>query len=236
MLIHYPAERRGYTRLDWLDSYHSFSFGDFFDAERMGVSVLRVLNDDTVHAGGGFGSHPHRDMEILTYVVSGAIEHRDSLGHAQRINAGECQRMTAGSGIVHSEYNPLAQESAHFLQIWIKPARQNLEPSYEQAEAARRDGLVWLASGDGLPHTLHVHQDVRIGRVRGAGEHALPLAAGRVGFLQVIRGRAELAGQALAPGDGAALIDSSDPRLTLDGQAEALWFDLPGYANPARAQ
>jgi len=228
MLIHYLAERRGYTQLDWLDSYHSFSFGDYFDAERMGVSVLRVLNDDTVHAGGGFGSHPHRDMEILTYVISGVVEHRDSLGHVQQIGAGECQRMTAGSGIVHSEYNP-TQESTHFLQIWIKPAEQHLAPSYEQAAVSRDDGLVWLASGDSLPRTLHLHQDARIGRVRGAGLHTLPLAAGRVGFLQVISGQAEIADKTLSRGDGVALVDVLDSKLRLDGEAEVLWFDLPGY-------
>lgn len=232
MLIHYAAARRGYTHIDWLDSYHSFSFGDFFDAERMGVSALRVLNDDTVHAGGGFGAHPHRDMEILTYVVSGVIEHRDSLGHVQRIGAGEVQRMSAGSGIVHSEYNPETQASAHFLQIWIKPAQQNLPPSYQQASVPQREGLVWLASGDDLPDTLHLHQDARVGRVRGAGRHVLPLAAQRTGFLQVVSGRAQIGEQTLQAGDGAALIDVSDPVVELSGDAEVIWFDLPRAPTP----
>ena len=230
MLIHYPAERRGYSRLDWLDSYHSFSFGDYFDAERMGVSVLRVLNDDTVHAGGGFGSHPHRDMEILTYVISGVIEHRDSLGHVQRIGAGEVQRMSAGSGIVHSEYNPEPDTSAHFLQIWIKPAQQNLPPSYEQAMAPNRDGLVWLASGDGQGETLHLHQDARVARVRGAGRHALPLQQGRVGFVQVVSGTAEMGERKLVAGDGGALVDVTDPIVDLGEDGEVIWFDLPQSA------
>lgn len=227
MMIHYPAERRGYSRLDWLDSYHSFSFGDYFDAERMGVSALRVLNDDTVHAGGGFGSHPHRDMEIVTYVISGVIEHRDSLGHVQRMGAGEVQRMSAGSGIVHSEYNPEPDASVHFLQIWIKPAQQNLPPSYEQATLADRDGLVWLASGDGQADSLHLHQDARIARVRGEGSHVLPLASGRVGFVQVVSGTAEMGERSLAPGDGAVLIDVTDPVVTLREGGEVIWFDLP---------
>jgi quercetin 2,3-dioxygenase len=159
MQIHYPAARRGYTHLDWLDSHHSFSFGDFYDAERMGVSVLRVLNDDVVHGGGGFGAHPHRDMEIITYMVDGAIEHEDSLGNKEQIGAGEIQRMTAGTGIVHSEYNPSPDRPMRLIQIWIKPAQQDLPPSYEQITVPAQSGLTWLVSGEHLPGVMFIHQD-----------------------------------------------------------------------------
>lgn len=228
MLMHYPASRRGYSHLDWLDSYHTFSFGDFFDAERMGVSALRVINDDVVHAGGGFGSHPHRDMEIFTYMVSGSIEHRDSLGHVQRMNAGESQVMSAGTGIVHSEYNPSHSEALRLLQIWIKPAQNGLPPSYGQKDFAPRPGLTWLASGDALPGTLHIHQDARIGRISGAGEHTLALAAGRIGFVQIVHGGGRIGDLQLVQGDGAELRDQTDAPLSLDADSEALWFDLPG--------
>src|SRR6478609_3695545 len=165
MLIPFSAQRRGHTQLDWLDSYHSFSFGEFYDPERMGVSVLRVINDDVVNGGGGFGAHPHRDMEIITYMVSGTIEHRDSLGNIKRIEPGEVQRMSAGTGITHSEYNASGSEPLRLLQIWIKPAQQNLAPSYEQKRVANSDGFNWIVSGDHLPNTLHIHQDVRIARL-----------------------------------------------------------------------
>lgn len=232
MLIEYPAARRGYTGLDWLDSHHSFSFGNFHDAERMGVSVLRVLNDDVVHPDGGFGAHPHRDMEIITYVVAGTVEHRDSLGHVQQIGAGELQRMTAGTGIVHSEYNPSGTEPLHFLQIWIRPAREGLEPGYEQRAVPAQEGLTWLVSGDHLPDTLHVHQDVRLGRVSGAGGQTLPLADGRVGFLHVVKGSAEFADKHLRAGDAVAVTEVAEPRVTLAADSEVLWFDLPGYPAP----
>jgi redox-sensitive bicupin YhaK (pirin superfamily) len=231
MLIHYPAARRGYTRLDWLESYHSFSFGDFYDAERMGVSVLRVLNDDVVHGGGGFGAHPHRDMEIITYMVSGTIEHQDSLGHKEQIAAGEVQRMTAGTGIVHSEYNPSSNQPLRLIQIWIKPARAGLPPSYEQMAIPLQPGLTWLAAGEPLPGTLRIHQDAKIGRVIGVDEYALPLAAGRIGFLQIVQGSAVLADLELEKGDGVVLNGESNPSIVLAPNSEALWFDLPAYGN-----
>lgn len=230
MLIPYSAARRGHTQLDWLDSHHSFSFGDFHDAERMGVSVLRVINDDIVHGGGGFGAHPHRDMEIITYMVSGTIEHRDSLGNVQRIRPGEVQRMSAGTGIVHSEYNASESEPLRLLQIWIRPDRPDLQPSYEQKrvvdETAR--GLRWIVSGDGVPDTLHIHQDARIARLAGAGRHELPLAGERTGYIHVVRGTAAADGQRLDVGDGLAVVDQSVVVVELAADAEILWFDLPG--------
>ncbi len=227
MLIAYPKERRGYTHIDWLESYHTFSFGDFYDPERMGVSVLRVINDDVLQGGGGFGTHPHRDMEILTYMIEGTIAHRDSIGHTEQIAVGEVQRMTAGRGIAHSEFNASPDQPLRLLQIWIKPAQKNLEPSYEQKTIAAQDGVTWLASGDRTPGTVHIHQDARVARVRGEGEHLLPLAAGRIGFLQVVHGKAAMAQQSFATGDAAAIVDEINPTVRLAADSEIVWFDLP---------
>lgn len=233
MLIPFTADRRGHTRLDWLDSYHSFSFGDFYDPERMGVSVLRVINDDVVHGGGGFGTHPHRDMEIITYMVNGTIEHRDSLGNIQRIEPGEVQRMSAGTGITHSEYNASDSESLRLLQIWIKPAQQGLPPSYEQKRVVDdgAQGLNWIVSGDHVPNTLHIHQDVRIARLADAGRHEVPLAQGRIGYIQVVRGAATVGEQRLGVGDGLAIVDQHAVPVELAADTEILWFDLPGRAH-----
>jgi redox-sensitive bicupin YhaK (pirin superfamily) len=230
MLIPFSAQRRGHTQLDWLDSYHSFSFGEFYDPERMGVSVLRVINDDVVNGGGGFGAHPHRDMEIITYMVSGTIEHRDSLGNIKRIEPGEVQRMSAGTGITHSEYNASENEPLRLLQIWIKPAQQNLPPSYEQKRVATGDGFSWIVSGDHLPDTLHIHQDVRIGRLADAGSHELALADHRIGFIHVVRGTVSVDGQQLETGDGLALVDQRALANEQADESEILWFDLPGRA------
>lgn len=227
MLIPYTNERRGYTNIDWLESYHTFSFGDFYDAERMGVSVLRVINDDVVRGGGGFGTHPHRDMEIITYMVDGIIAHRDSIGHTEQIKAGEVQRMTAGRGIAHSEFNASADKDLRLLQIWIKPAQMGLPPSYEQKTIEQRDGVTWIASGDRTPGTIHIHQDVRLARVRGEGEHHLPLAANRIGFLQVVHGTATIGEQPLKVGDAVAVVEEENPALQLSVDSEVLWFDLP---------
>lgn len=227
MLIPYPGERRGYTRLDWLESYHTFSFGNFYDAERMGVSVLRVINDDVIRGGGGFGTHPHRDMEILTYMLEGTIAHRDSIGHTEQIKAGEVQRMTAGRGIAHSEFNASPDRDLRLLQIWIKPAQPGLPPSYEQKSIGQHDGLTWIASGDHTPGTVHIHQDVRVARVRGKGDYSLPLTPHRVGFLQVVHGHAAVAQQRLHVGDAVAIVDEENPRVQLDADSEVLWFDLP---------
>lgn len=229
MMIPYPARQRGYTKLDWLESYHTFSFGDFHDPERMGVSVLRVVNDDVVAGGGGFGTHPHRDMEIITYMVDGTIAHRDSIGNTEQIRAGEVQRMTAGSGIAHSEFNASEDKALRLLQIWIKPAQNNLPPSYEQKFIPQRQGLTWLASGDHTEGTLHVHQDVKLARVSGAGVHTLPLTADRIGFLQVVKGSATLAGESWREGDAVAFVEDESPSVQLDADSEVLWFDLPAY-------
>jgi redox-sensitive bicupin YhaK (pirin superfamily) len=228
MLIPFSAQQRGRTRLDWLDSYHSFSFGEFYDPERMGVSVLRVINDDIVNGGGGFGAHPHRDMEIITYMVSGTVEHRDSLGNIARIEPGEVQRMSAGTGITHSEYNASESEPLRLLQIWIKPAQQGLPPSYEQKRVTDGGGLNWIVSGDHLPGTLHIHQDVRIARLADAGARELPLAENRIGYVQVVHGSVSAGGRKLAVGDGLAVVDQRTLAVELAEGSEILWFDLPG--------
>lgn len=230
MLIPYPSQRRGYTNIDWLQSYHTFSFAEFYDPERMGVSVLRVINDDTVRGGGGFGTHPHRDMEIVTYVIDGVIEHRDSIGHTEQITAGEVQRMTAGSGIAHSEYNASGDKPLRLLQIWIKPAQNNLPPSYEQKRVSTRAGLTWLARGDRSEEGVHIHQDAHIARITGAGEHALPLEKNRIGFVQVVHGSAEIDGNTQQIGDAVAFVEEENPSITLAENAEVIFFDLPMLA------
>ncbi|MDB6060077.1 MAG: quercetin 2,3-dioxygenase [Verrucomicrobiaceae bacterium] len=227
MLIPFSAERRGYSNLDWLQSYHTFSFAEFYDPERMGVSVLRVINDDTVAGGGGFGTHPHRDMEIITYMVNGVIEHRDSMGNTEQITAGEVQRMTAGSGVTHSEYNASGEKPLRLLQIWIKPAQNNLPPSYEQKLIAPQVGLTWIARGDSNTDGVHIHQDAHIARISGAGEHVLPLGKDRIGFIQVVHGSAQMNGATQQVGDAVAMVDEENPVLTLADNAEVLFFDLP---------
>ena len=226
-----PANERGRTAIDWLDSRHSFSFGDYYDPAHLGFRSLRVINDDRVAPGGGFGRHPHRNMEIVTYVLEGALEHRDSLGTGSVIRAGDVQRMTAGTGIYHSEFNPSDAEPVHFLQIWLLPEELNLRPGYEQrsaAELAAGGPLRLLASRDGRDGSLTVHQDVDLFAARvGAGEAVTHrLRPGRGAWVQVTRGAVELNGWALRPGDGAAVEDDAELRLSATEPAEALVFDL----------
>ena len=225
------AGDRGRTDWGWLDSRHSFSFGEYHDPRHMGFRALRVINDDRVEAGAGFGAHSHRDMEILSYVLEGALAHQDSAGGGGVIRPGEIQFMRAGTGVTHSEFNHSKTEPVHFLQIWIVPDARDLKPAYGQLaydrEAARR-GFVLLASRDGRDGTLQVHQDVdlRVALI-GAGERReLALAAGRQAWVHVARGHASVNGTALGEGDGAAV--SGEERLTFVGEddAEVLVFDL----------
>lgn len=213
------AEDRGHTRMGWLDSRHTFSFGSYHDPAHMGFRALRVINDDRIRAGSGFGAHPHRNMEILTWVLEGALRHEDSLGSAQLLQAGEVQVMTAGRGIVHSEMNGAPQET-HFLQVWIEPRETGLPPAYAQQPLPGGDGLHLIASPDG-PLTLH--QDVRVFAGRLAGMFTHELAPGRYGWVHVARGEVRLDGETLKAGDGAPLTGSVT--LTADG-ADVLFFDL----------
>jgi len=226
-----PAAERGQTDWGWLDSRHTFSFGEYHDPRHMGFRSLRVINDDRVTPGAGFGTHGHRDMEILSYVLEGGLEHKDSTGGGGIIRPGEVQFMRAGTGVTHSEYNASKTEPVHFLQIWIVPGARGLAPRYDQktfdVDAARK-GLVLLASKDGRDGSIQVHQDVSLWMTRlGEGderEHAL--APGRHAWLHVARGAVTLDGHALEEGDGAAVSEEASIHLVGRGDAEVLLFDL----------
>jgi len=225
------AADRGRTDWGWLDSRHSFSFGEYHDPRHMGFRSLRVINDDRVEAGAGFGTHGHSDMEILSYVLEGALQHQDSTGGGGVIRPGEIQFMRAGTGVTHSEYNASKTEPVHFLQIWVMPDRRGLEPRYDQkpfdSEAAA-DRLVLLAAPDGRDGSIAVHQDLALWVTRlGEGkERVHALSPGRHAWVHVARGSLNLNGHSLEAGDGAAL--SSEPGVELEGRgdAEVLLFDL----------
>ena len=226
-----PAEERGRTDWGWLDSRHTFSFGEYFDPARMGFRSLRVVNDDRVGPGAGFGTHGHRDMEILSYVLEGALAHEDSSGGGGVIRPGEIQFMRAGTGVRHSEYNASNVEPVHFLQIWIVPDTRGLAPRYDQkvfdAKAARK-GFVLLAARDGRDSSIRVQQDVALWMTRlGEGdERAHALAPGRHAWVHVARGSVALNGLELDEGDGAAVSEETDVRLVGRSDAEVLLFDL----------
>lgn len=222
------ADTRGHAEFGWLDSHHTFSFGSYHDPRHMGISALRVINDDRVVPGAGFSAHPHRDMEIISYVLDGTIEHKDSIGSHSQLKAGELQVMSAGTGIVHSEYNPSASEGLHFLQIWIQPDSRGVAPRYDQHDVSGLRGLSLVVSPDGAEGSLRIHQDARVWLARLDGEALNPvLPAGRTGYLQVARGTLKVNGVELAEGDGATL--TGGMALTIEGEAgaEALLFDLP---------
>lgn len=224
------ADERGHFDHGWLDTYHTFSFADYYDPEFMGFRALRVINEDRVEPGRGFGTHSHRDMEIVTYVLEGALEHRDSLGTGSVIRPGEVQRMSAGTGVLHSEVNPSPKESVHLLQIWILPERRGIKPEYEQKTfpADERKGKLRLvASHDGAEGSLKIHQDAKLfaATIKDGQTITYDLPSGRYAWLQVARGSIDLNGQTLNAGDGAAIQD--ERTLTLRGRdAEVLLFDL----------
>ena len=225
------SSERGHFDHGWLDTYHTFSFARYYDPTHMGFRALRVINEDRVAPGRGFGTHPHEDMEIVTYVLDGALAHRDSLGTGSTIRPGELQRMTAGTGIMHSEFNPSEAEPVHLYQIWLLPEREGLEPSYEQKafpEEERHNRLRLVASPDGQDGSLSIRQDARLylASLDGGEEvrHALP--PGRHAWLQVLRGGAGLNGNKLSAGDGAAVSDESALTIGADGPSEVLLFDL----------
>ena len=223
------AAERGHTKISWLDSHHTFSFGEYHDPAHMGFRALRVINDDRVAAGGGFATHGHRDMEIITYVLDGALEHKDSLGNGSIIRPGEAQRMSAGTGIMHSEFNHSKTAPVHFLQIWILPERAGLPPGYEQRSIppAKKGHLSLIASPDGRG-AVTVHQDVRVyaSTLNAGAEVSHTLAAGRHAWLHVARGALTLNGQHLIAGDGAAIDGESQLEMTGERDAELLLFDL----------
>jgi len=226
------ASERGHAQHGWLNSWHSFSFAEYHDPAHMQFSSLRVINDDTVQAGQGFGTHGHRDMEILSYVLSGALQHKDSMGNGKLMNYGEVQLMSAGSGVQHSEFNPLADEDAHFLQIWIMPNQLGVKPGYQQKNFSpqdKRGRWCLLASPDAAQGSLLLHQDARVFAALLDAEERLsyPLVPGRQVYLHVARGTVKAANMQLTAGD--ALMISDEAAISLDGavDAELLLFDLP---------
>jgi redox-sensitive bicupin YhaK (pirin superfamily) len=226
------AAERGHAQHGWLDSWHSFSFADYRDSRHVHFGPLRVLNEDRVKAGGGFPPHRHEDMEIISYVLDGELEHRDSLGNGSTIRPGDMQRMSAGRGVSHSEFNPSQTSAVHFLQIWIIPAVRGIAPEYEQRHvgaADRRGRLRLIASPDGSGESLRIHQDARVyaGLLDGAETAALALAPERLGYVHLARGALSVNGQPLQAGDGAMLRDSAALSLGEARQAEVLVFDLP---------
>jgi redox-sensitive bicupin YhaK (pirin superfamily) len=226
------AEDRGTANHGWLDSRHSFSFGDYYDADHMGFGTLRVINEDRVRPGAGFGTHGHRDMEIISYVVDGALEHKDSIGTGSVIRPGDVQRMSAGTGIRHSEFNHSAEEPVHFLQIWLLPERDGIKPGYEQkrfGDEEKRGRLRLIASHDGRDGSVTVHQDADIfASVLNKDErvtHTMP--DGRKAWVQVVRGTIDLNGQELRAGDGARAESVASLAITArKDDSEILLFDL----------
>jgi redox-sensitive bicupin YhaK (pirin superfamily) len=225
------ATERGHFDHGWLDTYHTFSFGDYYDPAHMGFRSLRVINDDRVQPGLGFGMHGHRDMEIVTYILDGALKHRDSMGNGSILKAGELQRMTAGTGVRHCEFNPSDKEWVHLYQIWLLPQRKGLEPSYEQlavSEEQMRGRFHMVASPDGAHGSLTIHQDARLflASLLAGEEVAHEIEPGRAAWLQVLRGRANIRGNEVATGDGVAITDESAISVRAAGSSEVLLFDL----------
>ncbi|MBN9477759.1 MAG: pirin family protein [Burkholderiales bacterium] len=226
------SEERGRADHGWLRSAHTFSFADYFDLAHMGFGPLRVINDDTIAAGRGFGMHGHRDMEIITYVLDGAIEHKDSMGNGSVIRPGDVQRMSAGTGVMHSEFNPERDRATHMLQIWIEPNVKGVEPSYEERNfpaAEKRGRLRLVASPDGAQGSVGIHQDARLyAGLFDAGERAEhALAEGRQAWVHVARGTAVVNGQRLSGGDALAVGDEAGIVVEQGENAEVLLFDLP---------
>jgi quercetin 2,3-dioxygenase len=237
MLALRKAQDRGYADHGWLKSFHSFSFADYFDPAHMGVGNLRVINEDRIAPGTGFGTHSHRDMEIVSYVLDGALGHKDSIGNGASIVPGEVQRMSAGTGIAHSEFNHAADRTTHFLQIWLLPNQRGITPGYEQkafAEADKRGKLRLVASGDGREGsvTIHANASMYAGLIDGAERAELALDPKRLAYVHLVRGEASVNGQALQAGDAATL--DGETRLVVEHgrDAEVIVFDLQRSSHP----
>jgi redox-sensitive bicupin YhaK (pirin superfamily) len=227
------SNERGFADHGWLKSFHTFSFADYYDPQHVEFGPLRVINEDRVQAGAGFGTHGHRDMEIVSYVLSGELAHKDSMGHGSVIKPGDVQRMSAGTGVRHSEFNPSSREPVHFLQIWIQPAEHDIEPSYEErrfAPAEKRGRLRLIVSPDRADGSLLIHQDARIyaGLFTGSEGAVFEAAPGRRVYLHVARGALTANGTALEAGDALRITDGAPLRLSEPRDAEVLVFDLPG--------
>ncbi|WP_369857381.1 pirin family protein [Candidatus Thalassolituus haligoni] len=238
MIYFRPSQQRGHVNIGWLNSFHSFSFGHYHAPEHMGWGLLRVINDDTVAASAGFEAHGHRDMEIISYVLEGALRHQDSTGKTSVLKAGEIQRMTAGSGIVHSEFNQSPEAQVHFLQIWIHPNERGLEPGYQQRQVPQQGPLTAIVSPDARGNSLKIHQDVVISRLQLQPGESITLPVGsRAGYLHMIEGSAavNVVDQPLGPGDAVGIMAATGLTLsaTADTHLTALWFDLPAFHRPA---
>lgn len=224
------ANERGHAEHGWLDTYHTFSFADYYDPEWMGYRSLRVINDDLVMPGMGFGTHPHRDMEIITYVLNGALEHKDSMGNGRVIRAGEVQYMAAGTGVRHSEFNPAADEAVHLLQIWIQPDRKGVAPRYAEKSlsAAEAGKLHLVTSKSGRDGSIPIHQDADLwlARLEAGNRVTHRLAPGRHAWVHVAEGEVTLNGEKLAGGDAAAIDGETKLELGADKPAQVLLFDL----------
>ena len=232
MMIVRPSDERGHAEHGWLDSRHTFSFADYYDPRHMGFRTLRVINEDRVEAARGFGTHPHRDMEIISYVLEGGIQHKDSMGTGSVIRPGDVQRMSAGTGVTHSEYNASKTDPVHFLQIWLMPGKRGIAPSYEQKTFGvdeKQGRLRVVASPDGREGSISVNTDATLyAGVFAPGESAeLPLAEGRHAWVQVARGGVRVNGTELREGDGAAISGESQVKVEGTGSGEVLVFDLP---------
>jgi quercetin 2,3-dioxygenase len=231
MIVPRRSVDRGRTKIDWLDSRHTFSFGDYYDSAQMGFRTLRVINEDRVVAGAGFPTHPHRDMEIITYVLEGALEHKDSLGNGSIIRPGEAQRMSAGAGITHSEFNHSKSEPVHFLQIWITPATRGIAPDYEQKtidDGKARGGFATIGAPESGDRSVTIHQDaaLSVAKIEGGKSVTANLKRGRHGWVQVARGDVSVNGTALAQGDGASISGEEKVSIVASSPAEVLFFDL----------
>ena len=224
------ANERGHAEHGWLDTYHTFSFADYYDPQWMGFRSLRVINDDLVMPGMGFGTHPHRDMEIITYILSGALEHKDSMGNGRVIKPGEIQYMAAGTGVRHSEFNPSKDEAVHLLQIWIQPDRQGVEPRYaEKSFANAATGKLHLVTSNaGRDGSIAIHQDADLwlARLNPGDSVTHKLASGRSAWVHVAEGAVSINGQALEGGDAAAVTDEGSISLTGTKPAQVLLFDV----------
>jgi quercetin 2,3-dioxygenase len=226
------SNERGHADHGWLESYHSFSFADYFDSRHVEFGPLRVINEDRVAPGAGFGTHPHRDMEIISYVLSGELAHKDSLGTGSVIRPGDVQRMSAGSGVRHSEFNSSTTQGLHFLQIWIKPNVLGIEPSYEEkhfSDDDKQGRLRLISSPDGRDGSVLIHQDalLYVGRFDGEEHASLELKAGRRSYVHVVRGEVRTNGIELGAGDALKVTDAAAVRIDRARRAEVLVFDLP---------
>jgi redox-sensitive bicupin YhaK (pirin superfamily) len=229
MIIIRKANTRGHSQIGWLSSYHTFSFGDYYNPDHMGFGNLRVINQDTVQAGKGFGKHPHKDMEIISYVISGSLAHEDSLGTGSVIMPGEIQRMSAGTGVQHSEFNQSLTDELHFLQIWIIPSEAGIQPGYEQKTISKIENqFILIGSPNPADHSVQIHQNVQLYAAYTTRDSTLTykLDENHNGWVQLIKGSITLNGQTLAAGDGAAITDDTMITIQSHELSEFLFFDL----------